>query len=771
MTDARARWGPALDRAAAFLAVFAFLLRLWTGGAGTGTGLFLDLLVWVALAFWFGGRALAGGASWRFTGAEFALLAFSIAALASALRSDGGAAALEQAFRLLSFGLLFCLALQALGARELLEIFLASLAALAAWGLFQGAVLLPDALRLVPPGSLGELGEEFGRRARTGEIFSTFIGPNQLAGFLALVLPPAAGFLWDARRDGRRRAAAGAGGILALGGAALLMTGSLGGWIALGAGAAAFAALALTRARGRRLALGAGAALAGAAVLLVLLSPLLETLARKSHSLHVRRVYWQAAGRVAAEAPVLGVGPDAFQEHYFRLKSDVQQETTRVHNDYLQVLADTGIPGLAAFAAFLALALRRALAGAGASGETPPAPAPWLLPAAAAASFLAAVLLSGIFDPLHALGLLAVWLAARLLLRAGGPGGEPVFARIGVAAGLVALLVHMTVDFDLYEPGLGASLFAALALAALLGPPPPRVVLPAGACAGALALLLAVAGPALLLLVPRALAADQEREGARRALALLERSRGPELETTQRISDALRLSRAAQEHNPVDPEAFVLHARARFHEWDLLRGTARDERALAEIEGIALECMEVAQRLRPRMAPYAAERALLHREFRRFHLEEAARPDRRTLALARAGEHLRQALEQQRRAVGLYPTFSRLRYGLGRLLELSGEPGAAAEEYREALRLSDLAGRELEDLRRLKLRPFERARALKRLDRHAEAQEAVRAWLSSTPPDELRRRRGRLASLGLPPDEADEVLRPVIEEAIDAILR
>ena len=42
---------------------------------------------------------------------------------------------------------------------------------------------------------------------------------------------------------------------------------------------------------------------------------------------------------------MLGVGLDNWQDHYFQTKTDVQQETRKTHNDYLQILAETGIRG------------------------------------------------------------------------------------------------------------------------------------------------------------------------------------------------------------------------------------------------------------------------------------------------------------------------------------------------------------------------------------------------------------------------------------------
>ena len=89
MTD-DARWTALFDRIALFLTLLAFLLRLGlpNSTAGFGLNLFIHLLFWVALTLWFAGRALGKGGVYRFTGFEFAFLAFAVVSLLSVLRSD-----------------------------------------------------------------------------------------------------------------------------------------------------------------------------------------------------------------------------------------------------------------------------------------------------------------------------------------------------------------------------------------------------------------------------------------------------------------------------------------------------------------------------------------------------------------------------------------------------------------------------------------------------------------------------------------------------------
>ncbi|HEY0428204.1 MAG TPA: O-antigen ligase family protein [Pyrinomonadaceae bacterium] len=69
-----------------------------------------------------------------------------------------------------------------------------------------------------------------------------------------------------------------------------------------------------------------------------------------------RAHFWQIAGRIIVDNPVIGVGLNAFGNafpHY-----DTWNGTYRIeqaHNDYLQILADAGIPGFLAIAAFIFL--------------------------------------------------------------------------------------------------------------------------------------------------------------------------------------------------------------------------------------------------------------------------------------------------------------------------------------------------------------------------------------------------------------------------------
>jgi tetratricopeptide (TPR) repeat protein len=736
-----------LDRLALLLAVLAITLR-WAAGrsAGTGVDLFIHALFWIAAGLWAAGRGLAGGGLLRVTGAWSPAAAFSILCLASCLRASYALAALAHAVAVLSFALLLPLTSGVLGARRLLLLLVPTSLALAAYALLQYLYYFPQ-LPAAPD-------VELARRIAAREVSATFVGPNQFAGFLAFAIPILAGVLLDAGRPRVRVFMAGGLAGCAL---ALAWTGSLGGGVALGAGAAAFAALAATRSRGRKAVVLAGAA-AAAAGFALLLGPLLPKLAEKSHSLHVRSVYWKAAFAIAGEAPLRGVGLDNFEEHFYRVKSEVQQESGYAHNDYLQILAETGAPGLLAFLALLALGLRPALVRERAPAPEPPEPE-FLVAGAAAAAFVLALLLGLLPDLLALLVCLGAWLAGYLALRREEAPGP--WTRIGTAAGLTALLVHLTVDFDFYEPGLAMTLFLGIALAAALRGGGREIRGGRGAFWGAAAALLAVALPLFALAALRALPADGEIEEAERALGELGREGSP----TALISDAQRLAEAARRHNPLEPDGPRLLARAKFQEWHLRRRPLpADESAFLELqrlEGEILEALQEVILLRRHHSPAWEEKARAHWGFHRFYRDLGSkRPDRKGLAELQARPHLEQALRHQREAFRLYPTYARNAYQLARILDASGRTDEALPHYRRALGLSELAGREMENLDRLKLNAAQRARAFWRLDRRFDARDVLESAI----------RHARVSRAELE-DEDDELMGPVIRDAQRTILR
>lgn len=75
-----------------------------------------------------------------------------------------------------------------------------------------------------------------------------------------------------------------------------------------------------------------------------------------------RLAYWHAAGEVALDHPVLGVGLGRLLPYLTTLAPDVETGT-HAHSTYLQVAAETGIPGFLALMLVLVLAWRGAAGG------------------------------------------------------------------------------------------------------------------------------------------------------------------------------------------------------------------------------------------------------------------------------------------------------------------------------------------------------------------------------------------------------------------------
>ena len=201
--------------------------------------------------------------------------------------------------------------------------------------------------------------------------------PNDLAYFLVAALPllvalrhrvtPAAlrslGVLRSSvglRRLGalRRRALPGVAAVVLAAGAAA--TFSRGGALAL---TAAVAWLLARRAVPLKALAGGVAALAllGVAAVLFAGSELDRAVREKTHiaetNVDTRELRWQAAARMVADHPVVGVGPGGFREGYPAAShnAEIDEQTPVAHNMYLEVAAELGVPGFALFVALLVL--------------------------------------------------------------------------------------------------------------------------------------------------------------------------------------------------------------------------------------------------------------------------------------------------------------------------------------------------------------------------------------------------------------------------------
>jgi O-antigen ligase len=244
-----------------------------------------------------------------------------------------------------------------------------------------------------------------------------YICPDHLAGFLEVAgsLAVALG-LWS-------RCGSIVKGLLLYGGfccfAGILLTGSRGGF--LSAGCAIFVLTALSLARMKVFAPGffwkamlltlALACVGGAGLYRVVMShALLKSRAEALVTPDVRPRLWQAALKQFALEPVRGTGSSTYLYYGRRFRDpSIQNDPIRVHNDYLQLLAEYGLIGAAGLLVFLGAHLRRG------------------------------------------------WKAFRALsLRAGNPSARissnAAAWNMGALAALASYLAHSVVDFNLHIP-------------------------------------------------------------------------------------------------------------------------------------------------------------------------------------------------------------------------------------------------------------------------------------------------------------------------------
>ncbi len=250
---------------------------------------------------------------------------------------------------------------------------------------------------------LSMAGDFEGRLGRES-VFSTFLLATSLAGYLALMLPGLAGYLLDWWRARRLLSPWGTfllACALALPMAATLyLTKSKGGWAAFGVGMAVFVVWTFREEIRKRRMQAACLALAGLVVWgIAQRTALLPPLGDYAGSFVVRYKYWRAGLSIAEQHPGLGVGLDNFADYYAAAKHPEDQEARRAHNDYVQLAAEAGLAGLAAYAVFWRLYWRRVRRGAAgmlesAAGATS-RPSPLIAAGVAAGVFLVEGLCGG----------------------------------------------------------------------------------------------------------------------------------------------------------------------------------------------------------------------------------------------------------------------------------------------------------------------------------------------------------------------------------------
>jgi O-antigen ligase len=222
------------------------------------------------------------------------------------------------------------------------------------------------------------------------QVYSVFGNPNLLGDYLAISFPIILGLWLSARRTGARMLFMTCGVLAAT---ALCLTVSRGAIMGAAAGVAVFMA---ARFAGRN-----RAGLAAAAAILVITAGMGATLMlgrgqAKSESMNMREITRGATWLMVRDNPGLGVGFDRYRHEHLTYQAAYfanpdhqeyaylanREKQRHAHNEFMQITAETGVPGLAVFLGFLA-ALALPLVRA-ARGRTPDACAAALLGSGAA---------------------------------------------------------------------------------------------------------------------------------------------------------------------------------------------------------------------------------------------------------------------------------------------------------------------------------------------------------------------------------------------------
>jgi O-antigen ligase len=264
-----------------------------------------------------------------------------------------------------------------------------------------------------------------------GRASGTYISPNNLAGFLEMLLPLATAYVLAGRMKPVTRVFLGYAALVMAAG--LTVTFSRGGWTAAAIGLLAVLG-ALLGHRSHRIpallllvVLGVGGVWLTKTYLtktLTYISRVEQTVDTGQVELIFRRDMWTAAERMWLDHFWWGVGPAHYDYRFREYRSEiVQRQPDRAHNDYLNLLADWGAMG-------------------------------GVIVAAGMAAFAA-----GLWETRK-----HVRRAERDLGGRGGASNRYAFF-VGASAGLLALAIHSVVDFNLHIPAnaiLGVTLLALL---------------------------------------------------------------------------------------------------------------------------------------------------------------------------------------------------------------------------------------------------------------------------------------------------------------------
>jgi Lipid A core - O-antigen ligase and related enzymes len=348
----------------------------------------------------------------------WAVLAFTLYAIGRYFTADIEYVARQELIRVLVYAFLFFAILNNLHRQEFIQIAVLTLVflamAISGYAIYQYVANSDKVWFAIKP------------YAHRGS--GTYISPNHLGGFLEMLLPLGLAFTLSSRLNHVAKILVGYASLAILAGIAVTV--SRGSWIAtILAVLLFFVVLSFHRAH-RLAAFLALLVIIGGGAYVIPKSQFFHQRARQLVNSQTRQIdddarfdIWSSAYRMWRENPWWGVGPAHFDRRFRAFRpANIQMQPDRAHNDILNTLADWGIVG--------------------------------------------AVLVSCAFV-LLGVGIAKTWPAVRVTQRdIGEKKRSNKFAFVlGASIGLVAILLHSLVDFNMHVP---ANAIVAITLMALL---------------------------------------------------------------------------------------------------------------------------------------------------------------------------------------------------------------------------------------------------------------------------------------------------------------
>ncbi len=364
-------------------------------------------LIWILTICW-------KKASFSKTHFDIPLLTFFLCLTVSASQSVHSAVSLNHVYQFMSYVLLYFLITNNVRTKEdrrkIISALYLSTTLVCIYGIYQYFQGLDRARDVVDIYHSGKYSPEFMMRLHTQKAFSTFVFPPALAGFLILVMPLSISVCLTSKA--RLKWICFYSPLLIL--FCLILTFSKGGWLSGLLSVLVFGFIWLVVIKeARRIVV-----LIGLAIPILIFTFLLvfdylpqATLSGFINSFVVRSGYWKAVPPMVQDYLLIGSGPGTFGTIYPGYRLLLGRETQMAHNNYLQILVETGIIGFIAF----------------------------------------------------------LWLSARFLKRGirlimEEKTRKEKILLLGYFAGVSGFLIHSLVDFGLYIPGIATTVFIFLAL-------------------------------------------------------------------------------------------------------------------------------------------------------------------------------------------------------------------------------------------------------------------------------------------------------------------